>query len=121
MWPLRNSLLRFGWVLYAMFSPLCQRVGMDLGFSRRSRLRDQRQDQADQLGSLLANIAARQALTPTARAHSWPIQSDAQRADAGKSVDHFAPAMHSASSDSSRANAFNPMIAVAILTDRQPS
>jgi histone acetyltransferase (RNA polymerase elongator complex component) len=53
-----------------MFSPSRHSRAMDMGFSRRIGQQSQRRGQADQLASLLASIAARQATTPTARAQT---------------------------------------------------
>jgi hypothetical protein len=62
-------------LLYAMFNPFCHKAFMDMGFSRRGG-QAQRRAQADQLGSLLAEIAARQAATPTAKAQMQYVPTE---------------------------------------------
>jgi hypothetical protein len=86
---------------------------MDMGFSLRSRNRDHRSDQADRLGSLLANVAARQSLSPTAR-----IQTRGEADGRDQlicTVAHFAPDTR----DTNGAVAFHPGVADRIVTHRQ--
>jgi hypothetical protein len=86
---------------------------MDMGFSRRSRNRDHRGDQADQLGSLLAGIAARQSLSATARIQTE--RTSGEREQLICTIAHFAPDTRNANG----AVAFHPGVAGAIVTHRQ--
>jgi hypothetical protein len=63
---------------------------MDMGFARRSRTTKAIRKDEPELASLLATLAARQALSPTARAQSNTAQSEVGAVLPGK-VHVFAP------------------------------
>jgi hypothetical protein len=105
------------WALYAIFNPFCHKAFMDMGFSRRGGLA-QRRAQADQLGSLLAEIAARQAATPTAKAQlqQMAVESPSPTAPACAvfSANRYA---HAAPHQGARA--FHAGVALAMGTENQ--
>ena len=64
---------------------------MDLGFARRSHARKAQEKDSLDLGSLLSQIAARQALSPTARACAEQSAHEDRLTSAHPEIERFAP------------------------------
>jgi hypothetical protein len=92
---------------------------MDLGFARRSRARDSAQNATAELVRLLAEIAGRQAVTPTAQALASADFAETQNLSDHREIDCFAPRADR-SPFANAVSSFSKEAAQTILTHRKP-
>jgi hypothetical protein len=93
---------------------------MDMGFARRARSRANAGDSAGELASLLAAIAARQALSPTAKAVTGRTQAGDLSEMANPEVTAFVPGARE-NGGVAAAVSFHPRVSAAILSSRKSS
>jgi hypothetical protein len=98
--------------------PLWQSGQMDLGFARRQRARSRGTDTASALATLLSDISARQAVSPTAQVQASIGSAQFSVGATHPEVEAFAPSV-----DHNRrkigVSSFNPEVATAILMARK--
>lgn len=94
--------------------PLWQSGQMDLGFARRQRARSGAIDTASNLATLLSEISARQAVSPTAQVQASICSAQLSGGAAHPEVEAFAPAT-ARNQRKSGVFSFNRQVAAAIL------
>lgn len=94
--------------------PLWQSGRMDLGFARRQRARTAATDTASALATLLSDISARQAVSPTAQAQASLGSTQLSGGTAHPQVEAFAPAT-GRNPRTVGISSFNQQVAAAIL------
>jgi hypothetical protein len=92
---------------------------MDLGFARRSNAATTHANAALDLASLLSEIAARQAVTPTARASAAADMHEDALISVHPEIERFAPRADRKTIGNA-VSSFSPEVASAILTSRKP-
>jgi hypothetical protein len=92
---------------------------MDLGFARRRTAKNRQTQDSLDLATLLAEIAARQAMTPTAQATSQAGSLPSPADAAHPETECFAP-RSDRKTNVSMISSFSPEVASAMHTSRKP-